>query len=268
MIFSTPSIEGVIGYRIVFNYAIVVGDPVCAPDVLMDLVHAFQLYCVQQHLMIAYLSASESCMSYFLSNCCSIAIHIGEEVIINPSDNHLNSSGPHARLLRKKYNHALKSGVLISEYNDYNESLEKQIDSFTQSWMHSRTGIQMYLSEVNPFANRTNKRWFYAYHAQKIIGVAIINRLDFYQGWVINMAMTSPSAPSGTSECMILTLLETLRQEHCSFLSIGTTPALNIERLEGLGPATKWFVRSSYLVAKKCLSWVEDINTGKNSNPH
>ena len=44
-IFSVPHLEGIIGYRIASQYAIVFGDPVCEQKVIKDLLSSFHEHC-------------------------------------------------------------------------------------------------------------------------------------------------------------------------------------------------------------------------------
>ena len=58
--------------------------------------------------------------------------------------------------------------------------------------------------------------------ARKIVALLMLNRLTMHNGWVLNRLLLSPDTPYGTSELLILSVLDTLREEGCSFFSIGS----------------------------------------------
>jgi lysylphosphatidylglycerol synthetase-like protein (DUF2156 family) len=82
----------------------------------------------------------------------------------------------------------------------------------------------------------------------------ILNRINGSQGWVMNMLMRVPDAPATTSEFLILSTLDILRQEGCQFFSTGTTPAPQLGRIEGLRRISEYFIRSAFKLASKLLN--------------
>jgi lysylphosphatidylglycerol synthetase-like protein (DUF2156 family) len=249
--FSIPSIDGIIGYCVNSQCAIVLGDPVCAPQDMPVLAQAFHNYAQKQFKNTIYIATSEDFVNFALYQTCNIALEIGQEIILDPSVNQKTRTGMKASQLRNKYNQSVRDGICVKEYTTYDALLEKAFEDVAKAWLKNRQGLQIYNLPINIFAGRTNKRWFYAEHNQKIVGVVILNRLDMHQGWVLNILMITPEAPNTTSEFIVLNVLETLRGEQCTFFSIGTLPATELGRVEGLGDYATWITRTLFNAPKK-----------------
>ncbi len=250
-IFRSPGVAGIIGYKIVSKCAIVFGDPVCPPANIAELTHDFHAYCHQIKKRVIYIAASQHFMSWALQIRCRIALAVGDEIILNPQANPCASKGKNASSLRNKYSFSIKQGIVVKEYTGNDEALEKKIEAVGKQWLESRKGPQVCLLRLDIFAERSNKRWFYAEYKGEIVGVLMLNRINAYGGWVMNMLMLSGTAPTTTSEFLLLSTFDMLRAEGCSFFSIGTSPTVQLHTTQGLGRASRWIVRRAYALAKK-----------------
>jgi lysylphosphatidylglycerol synthetase-like protein (DUF2156 family) len=251
--FNISNVDGLIGYRDEARCAIVLGDPVCAFEDAPQLVHEFHAHCAQQKKSIIYAMVSAPFTDWALENqVCRSAMEIGDEIIIDPMRDVRSESGPYPHLLRQKEKHAARSGLVAQEYTGNDAQLEQKLERVAHAWLQGRNGPQIYLLEIDIFADRTNKRWFYVTQGDEVVGVLMLNRIAFYQGWVMNGSlMVTDQAPNSASEFMMLYALEVLRNEGCTFLSIGPTPAHQIGRIEGLGHISRWMTRSAFKVAQK-----------------
>lgn len=96
------------------------------------------------------------------------------------------------------------------------------------------------------FIDRVHKRWFYVKQQNRLIAALILNRLDAFKGWVINMVLLAPHVPATTSEFLILSALDTLEQEQCSFFSIGALPKAPLGYIQGAWPPLIKGINSVY----------------------
>lgn len=248
-IFSTANIEGIIGYRTELDTAIAFGDPVCSPSSKTELAKAFHEYCRQQGKNVVYITASEEFSKWAISTVCKGMIEVGEELILDP--NCYPKDGHNGRLLRKKMNHSHNAGVVVEEYRKDDIHLKNEIEQVGTSWLKARHGPQIYLAHVHLFNEYLGKRWFYAKQKDKIIGVLSLNQLEARQGWVLNMLMTTPDAPGGTSELLVISALETFCREGCHFLTFGATPSEQLGEIIGLGKISTSLARTIFKMTKK-----------------
>ncbi len=250
-LFSIPSIEGFIGYRIEMNCAVVFGDPVCALRDQADLTEAFQRFCREKHLNIIYAIVSEQFAKSSVHQNRGVLIQFGNKLILNPHDNPSKRTGSKAVLLRKKVKHSQKDGVEVIEYLNNDPALEREIEQVGNSWLESRHGPQIYIAHLSLFNDREGKRWLYAKRGGQVIGFLILNETRASSGWLLNNLILTPDAPSGTSELLITTALGTLEEEDCSCVIIGPVIATHLLAIAGLGTFSSWFVQVLFKGIKK-----------------
>jgi lysylphosphatidylglycerol synthetase-like protein (DUF2156 family) len=173
---------------------------------------------------------------------------VGEELILNPEN--MRNSGTKSSGLRNKVNLALRSGIRFDEYLGQDPKLEEDLEQVGLSWLKGRKGPQIYLSQVKVFEQRLGKRWFYAKHEGKIVGLLILHSLEAREGWLVQFLMTVPGAPKGTSEQLVVAPLSQLRKEGCRFFSFGVAQKENVGEIEGLNTLSEWIVRTVFKIAK------------------
>lgn len=250
-IFSVESAQGIIGYRTAQNYVIAFGDPICPPSELEFLAHEFHKHFYAQKKHIIYIGASTQFTQWALSNICTAAIQFGHEIIVDPLQDPLRAQGKKAIILRNQYNQALRADITVHEYIEQDSTIEQEMERVAHQWLKDRKGPQVYFYHVETFNNRTGKRWFYTKQNGHITGLFMLNRIDNYNGWAVNMLMTTSDGHKYTSECLIVGALEILRKEECSFLSIGAHPSHTLGLIHGMGNIYSWIAQKGYALTQK-----------------
>ncbi len=246
--FVVPHIQGFIGYRIKLGYAVVIGDPICEQSKMEELAIAFQQFCDKEQLKVIYMIASKSFAKWAVDNSGGALIEVGDELILNPQID--NKEGPKAYKLRNKINHAIKEGIEVHEYLDRDEKIEQSINQTAEQWLTKRHGPQIYLGPIDFFGNRISKRWFYATQGNTIVGAALLSRLDQRNGYLLKHLIAIPNASRGTSEFIVSSLLETLKKEHCDFVTYGIIPPTHLGETLGLGKLSKYMLKIIFQVFK------------------
>ena len=249
--FSTPTVEGLIGYRQEYDCAVVFGDPMCSKENQSSLVEAFHQFCQQKGWSVIYMLATEDFAHKIKQSTKGILIEYGEELFMNPHDDPRKKKGNNASLVRRKERHALHEGVVFKEYNEQNPSIEQAFERVAEEWLKGRKGPQVYISHVRLFEDRLGKRWFYAERNGKIVGVIVANQLQSMNGWLINKLMITPDAPHGTPELLLVQTLETLAQEGAEYVTFGNVPSLKLGRIEGLSTFFTNILRFSFKILIK-----------------
>ncbi len=251
-IFETPTIDGIIGYRLRLKCAVVFGDPVCSQQDMLNLVRAFKEFCTKQGYTIAYTLVSEQFTNWAMQNGYSYAIEMGRESFIDPMIDPKTRTGIHAGVLRNKWRLSIKRGITVKEHKSNDAITEQAMEEVAQRWIANRKGPQIhFFTSFNIFDDRQHKRYFYAECDGKIIGIVALNRLDAYDGWILQMTLLVPEAPTSTSEFLVLSILETLRIEGCRYLTIGITPNACMERIEGFGSITRQLAKRLHALSYK-----------------
>lgn len=250
-IFTTPEVEGLIGYRLESSCAIAFGDPVCSQDNIPRLVQAFHSFCEKLDYNIIYITTTERFARWAISNVCKTLIESGEELTYNPHFDPRDHEGVRGSLVRRKVRHALHEGVSVEEYMPHDPKLESAIEEVGDIWLKSRHGPQVYISHHHLFTDRPGKRWFYAKHNNQIVGVAQLNQLQAHAGWLLNHVMHTPDAPHGTPELLVVTALETIRKEGCQYVTFGNVPTEKLGEILGQGSVAQVFTRLTFKVITK-----------------
>lgn len=248
-IFAIASIPGLIGYRKDSKNTVVLGDPVCAPENKGLLAKAFQNYCKEQNLKVVYTIVSEDFANWAAENLSAALIEFADRIILDPFDNPMKKTGPKAILLRKKVKRAIKDGVAVIEYKGHDAELEQNIELIGTNWLKARKGPQVYLSPLSIFNDREGKRWFYAKWEGHVVGLLVLNEISSSKGWLLNNLMLTADAPVGTSELLVISVLEQLEKEECRFLVAGPTPTKELGKMTGMGGVIKtltcWVYRNA-----------------------
>lgn len=246
--FRTPHINGLIGYRLVGNCAIVFGDPICASNDTPALTQAFHQHCEERNQNIIYIIASEKFAKWALDKYCRVMLEVGEELVFNPQVD--PKEGRKGNRLRNKLSHARNQGLVVHEYLYDDKEIENSIQQVGVEWLKARRGPQIYLGHLNFFDNRNDKRWFYVSNGDQVIASALLSKLKAKEGWLLKFLVTMPNAPRGTSELLMNGILETLRKEDCRFLTYGMVPADHLGEIRGLSQFKCWLARRSFKIAK------------------
>lgn len=253
--FTAPNIEGFVGYRVESHCAVVTGDPVCADKDMPQLTYAFHEFCKANGWNVVYLVVSEKFNRWAMGKVCHASIQFGEEIIVDPRNDPLK--GRKGEKLRWKVHKAEKEGVVIDEYHGNDGALEKEIEQAARSWLKARKGPQIYLADVDVFTCRFGKRWFYAKKDNRVVGLMVLNRIDKHSGWVLNMLMTTLDAPVGSSEYLMIQVIEVLRAESCHFFVLGAAPRKSLGKIEGLNVFSALMARGCF----KIVNWLFHIHS-------
>lgn len=247
--FSHPHLEGVIGYRSSPGWAIVFGDPICPSNNISALTKAFHEECEKNNLRIAYLCVSEKFADWAMDHVCSIKLEVGEELIFNPQED--PCQGHKRWRLRNTINFPVRQGVKVEEYLTQDPEIEKAILEIGKTWVAARTGAQIHTGSIEFFKHRNHKRWFYLTYRDVCIGMALLCRLEAHDGWLLKYLITVPHVPRGTSELLMVSILNKLKEEGCQFLTYGMVPAKQLGEVQGISRLSEWMARMCYRGAKR-----------------
>jgi lysylphosphatidylglycerol synthetase-like protein (DUF2156 family) len=243
-LFRVPNLEGAIGYQLVGNCAVVIGDPLCAPNETALLAEEFHLHAQKCNWSIVYLLASKSFTHWALQNGCQSAIHVVDSLVIDPQNFQIKEK------LRWKIRQSMQKEVLIAEYQHDDPSLEQQIQDAIETWLQHKHGPQIFLGEINPFSKYPRRRIFYALKNNKIVGFLQMLNIQLYGGWTVSTFLATPQAPAGVSEHLISTVIETLAQENCRFLCLGFAVGHKLGEIAGMRLLAKWMAQFIFQLAK------------------
>lgn len=252
-IFTLPHVDGIIGYQLFGNCAVVIGDPICLPQNMAELAQAFHLYCQKYHWKIVYFLASDSFAHWAIYNGCHTLIQVGEELTLDPT------CFQKKQKIRWKINQSIHHGVVIKEYQNFDPLLENQMKKTIDAWLQARHGPQIYLGNLKLFENPGDKRIFYALQRDKIVGLLTLSCIDRFQGWVVNSSLAL-DAPVGMAEHLMSSVIDILANENCHFLCLGAASGHKLGEIAGLNMFSKFVARLIFRISR----WLFHLDTRKN----
>ncbi|KIY66240.1 hypothetical protein CYLTODRAFT_355343 [Cylindrobasidium torrendii FP15055 ss-10] len=137
-----------------------------------------------------------------------------EHVIQMTSAGNKGKEGQHAvKDLKKNLRRAEKAGVTIQEATGkWNDNMRQQVNDGIERWKKSRAGPQIASTTFVAFTDEPHRRYWLAYHENKIVGILILTPTGKLSYLIKNCA-SFPDAPRGTSETLIHHGLEVVQKE-------------------------------------------------------
>ncbi|KAF8236128.1 hypothetical protein L208DRAFT_1451169 [Tricholoma matsutake] len=115
--------------------------------------------------------------------------------------------------LKKNLKRAERGDVEVREVrNDWEDKDKRAVEEGIQDWIKSRTGMQIASTTVQPWLDFSHRRYWLAQSHGKAVGIIILTPIHG-NTWQIKNAISFPSAPRGTSEMLIYTVLKDLYHE-------------------------------------------------------
>lgn len=244
-VFQLPEVDGIIGYQLVRNCAVVLGDPICLPEDTARLTQAFQLHCQKLNLRVIYFLVSSTFAHWAIDNGCNTLIQTGEQLILDPTNY------PKKQKLRWKINQSIKHNVVIKEYTHFDPLIESEMMNTVNAWLKEKQGPQIHLGNLNYLDGVVDKRIFYAIQNNRIIGLLKLSPVDHFGGWALSSFLALSYAPVGTSEHLMSFAFDTLASENCHFLCLGAIAGDKLGEIIGLSIVGKLVADLIFKISKK-----------------
>lgn len=250
--YQNPKFEGLIGYRVFSNCAVVIGDPVCAKNNKGPFALEFYKDLKKKNTSLIFVSVTEEFAKWANQNFCPILVEWGEKLSLDPFKNPYDNTGTKGSLVRRKVKQAIREGTTIHEYFPLQEQdleLEQKIIEVGNKWLEGRDRPQIHISNIHMFNYKFGKRWIYALRNGNVVGTLILNKLEAYEGWLMNHLMITDEASNGTPELLVYSALKTLESENCHFVTFGSTSTTDLRKIKGLGSLSQSLARFFYRIA-------------------
>src|SRR5438270_5658439 len=136
--FLAPDGAGLVNYRLVNHVAVVLGDPVCAPEAYEQVTQSFLDFCAHQKWRVTfYQAASEHLAAYRARN--FHAFKFGEEAILYPQTFPLRGSAmANVRISSRR---AERDGVTLHWYQGVPpREVMQQLEQVSSTWLEYKAG--------------------------------------------------------------------------------------------------------------------------------
>ncbi|MVX62613.1 DUF2156 domain-containing protein [Clostridium chromiireducens] len=223
--------EGVIGYTVINNIAIVAGEPICSDKDMNNILLEFKSFCSDNSLSICFCQVSEKYINV-LKNADFIVQEYGKEAII-----HLDTytiSGSKTSKIRWANNKMDKLGIKVTEYKpliERNQKIEEQIVNVSNEWLTMKKSSELSfmlgtISLDKPF----DRRYFIASNPEgELLGFIVCFPYESHKGYFIDITRRSKDAPLGIMEKLTIEICKVLKEDEVKEVSLGLAPLADIQ---------------------------------------
>lgn len=216
--------EAVVAYIDLGSAWVVAGEPVCAPEQTREVVRAFLAAASQQGRRARFFHVSGE----FAARAELSHSHVGELPTWDPSEwaQTLKSAKSLREQLRRARNKGVHTRVIDgAEIADARSPMRAQCEALTRRWLGGKgMGELKFMVRLHPYGFARERRYVVAERDGVLIGLAVAIPVYQRQGWFIEDLLRDDSAPNGTAELLVDTLMRQFAQEGCHYATLGLAP--------------------------------------------
>jgi len=216
--------DGVLAYTDLGSAWVTAGEPVCAPERLGALVARFVEVAARADRRVRFFHVSGE----FAPQAGLAHTHVGELPTWDPGAWADTLKG--ARSLREQLRRARNKGVSTrvvdgGELEDPDSPLRASCDALVARWLGKKgMGELKFMVRVHPYGFPRERRYVVAERAGELIGLAVAIPVYQRKGWFIEDLLRDDSAPNGTAELLVDTLMQAFAREGCHYATLGLAP--------------------------------------------
>jgi lysylphosphatidylglycerol synthetase-like protein (DUF2156 family) len=247
--------RGLVNYRLINHTAVVLGDPLCAPEIVEPVTRSFLAFCASSRWNVAFYQASAA----FLAHAHALnlrALKMGEEALLLPQT--FTLQGAALANVRNSCRRAEREGIEIQWYEGIPpEAVFQQLAGISRAWLKQKGGEQALERgfSVGTFADilmsarradwiadtsrpcsdvrlvpslvtavaltRTGKACAFLTFTPLYGGVSENPGMPHGWGWALDLMRRDPDAPPGVMELLLMQAMERFRLAGASTVSLG-----------------------------------------------
>lgn len=200
------------------------GAPVAPRDRLAEVAQQFVAAARRQGRAARFFSVDEA----FAQGAGLQTTHIGEQPLWDPCE--WEAMLKQARSLREQLRRARAKGVRArsvdpAEMADRSHPTRKACEALIERWLASRPMTEMqFMVLVHPFEHASERRYVVAEQDGRLVGFAAAVPVYARDGWFVEDVLRDPTAPNGTAEVLVDTVMRMLAAEQCRYVTLGLAP--------------------------------------------
>ncbi|KAH8805694.1 aspartyl-tRNA synthetase-like protein [Xylogone sp. PMI_703] len=252
-----PSTGAAQGYVIHNNFAIAVGEPLCAKSQYSKIVSAFLQYMKEEHkdLKLIWMIVGTGVEEYLGEKFGWRTLACIAEERADPRNDPTQFDSDLARKVR----HAEKEGIKFVDWpsdKPVDQEIQDKINARVKDWQKNRKGTQVHLTEIRPWIDWEHRRYYYAEGKDGVIhAIVVLHQLSPENGYQVKFSLEFPGAPSGTIEALNLHALKHLvgKEPDVKQVTFGTGALDHLEGGRNLGKTKVKALKKAYDTINKNL---------------
>lgn len=226
-LWTCPETEGAVGYNKFGKVWLVPGDPLASAENLAQVSSSFLRKAAKEGRVVGFMPATEQ-FSKLGGELGLRAVKIGSAPYFDLTT--WAPRGDRAKKARAGVNHARRAGVQVTEVTEVDEKLVRETACLCKSWLTTRRSAIRFewLFTVDPFQHREQKRYFTARDSNgKLVGFLAASPIPARNGWYLEDVLRSKNAPNGTTDLLVVEVLDALKRSGSRLATLGTTLMAN-----------------------------------------
>jgi len=221
-LWTCPETEGAVAYNEFGKVWLVPGDPLASVENLATVSDCFLKKARAEGRVVGFMPAT----AQFAKQNRSLglrAIKIGSTPYFDLPT--WAPRGDRAKKARAGVNQARRAGVHVSEVTEVDERLIRETACLCKSWLTTRRSAIRFewLFTVDPFQHKEEKKYFTARDANgKLVGFLAASPIPARDGWYLEDVLRSKNAPNGTTDLLVVEVLDALKRSGAKLATLGT----------------------------------------------
>ena len=219
--------EGAVAYNEFGRVWLVPGEPLASPENLTRVSDSFLRKAVAEDRVVGFMPTTEQFARHGRELGLR-AVKIGSAPYFDLTT--WAPRGDRAKKARAGVNQARRAGVHVTEVVEVNEKLVRETACLCKSWLTTRRSPIRFewLFTVDLFQNKKHKKYFTARDANgKLVGFLAASPIPARNGWYLEDVLRSKRAPNGTTDLLVVEVLDALKRSGATLATLGTTLMAN-----------------------------------------
>lgn len=226
-LWTSTDTDGAIAYNEFGKVWLVPGDPLASFENLAQLSDSFLKKARAEGRVVGFMPATQQ-FARFSSGLGLRAIKIGSAPYFDLAT--WAPRGDRAKKARAGVNQARRAGVRVTHAVNVDEQLVRETACLCKSWLTTRRSAIRFewLFTVDLFQHKERKKYFTARDsAGKLVGFLAASPIPARDGWYLEDVLRSKDAPNGTTDLLVVEVLNSLKRDGAKLATLGTTLMAN-----------------------------------------
>ena len=215
---------GAVAYNEFGKVWLIPGDPLAGAEDLAKVAEGFLRKARVQRRIVGFMPATEQFAKHS-SDLGLRAVRIGSAPYFDLAT--WAPRGDRAKKARAGVNQARRAGVRVIEIVDVDEKLVRETACLRKSWMTTRRSAIRFawLFSVDLFLHRERKKYFTARDPNgRLVGFLAASPIPARDGWYLEDVLRAKDAPNGTTDLLVVEVLDLLKRQGAKLATLGTAP--------------------------------------------
>jgi len=222
-LWTSPETDGAVAYNEFGRVWLVPGDPLTSAENLAPVSERFLRKAAAERRVVGFVPATEQFAKHNRELGLR-AIKIGAAPYFDLTT--WAPRGDRAKKARAGVNQARRAGVQIAEVVDVDDKLVRETACLCKSWLTTRRSAIKFewLFTVDLFQHKEHKKYFTARDATgRLVGFLAASPIPARNGWYLEDVLRSKHAPNGTTDLLVVEVLDALKRSGATLATLGTT---------------------------------------------